>query len=249
VTARYLIRFDDLCPTMNWKIWTAIESILLEFNVHPILAVVPDNQDQGLEVDPPRTDFWSNVRQWQARGWSIGLHGYQHLWETEDAGIVGIARRSEFAGLSETAQQTKLQNAIAIFHKEGITPDVWVAPAHSFDKRTVTLLKRIGLSVISDGFALAPYRDSSGLMWVPQQLWKFRWRPSGVWTVCFHHNHWTSNDVVRFQTDLHKYCKHVTNLQTILAEDPQRRHGVLDNIYASAHMATISLRRQIGSTA
>src|SRR6478672_6653645 len=96
--AQYLIRFDDLCPTMNWQVWAEIETILLESRVSPILAVVPDNRDTALMVGPPRSDFWVEVRRWQQRGWTIGMHGYQHTYVTEEAGIVGIWPRSEFAG-------------------------------------------------------------------------------------------------------------------------------------------------------
>ncbi len=46
MTSKYLIRFDDLCPTMNWDMWSRIESVLLEHKISPLLAVVPDNQDR-----------------------------------------------------------------------------------------------------------------------------------------------------------------------------------------------------------
>ena len=54
--ARYLIRFDDICPMMNWRIWAEIEAILLEKKVKPILDVVPDNQDPHLIMDHPVPD-------------------------------------------------------------------------------------------------------------------------------------------------------------------------------------------------
>src|SRR5262245_38354882 len=73
--SRYLIRFDDICSTMNWLVWDAIESQLIRYAVRPILAVVPDNRDPNLIVDPPRSDFWERVRRWQSRGYTIALHG------------------------------------------------------------------------------------------------------------------------------------------------------------------------------
>ena len=97
---RYLVRFDDICPTMNWTVWRQVEEALVEEGVEPILAVVPDNRDPNLTFDWPEPRFWDRVRQWQARGWTIGMHGYHHRYETEDAGIVGRNRYSEFAGLS-----------------------------------------------------------------------------------------------------------------------------------------------------
>ncbi len=87
-SARYLLRFDDLCPTMNWKVWSEIETTLTELRFKPVLAVVPDNRDPVLRVDDPKQDFWERVRQWQARGWTIALHGFQHKYTAEHAGIV-----------------------------------------------------------------------------------------------------------------------------------------------------------------
>ena len=48
MAARYLIRFDDLCPSMNWTVWCEVESILQAAGIKPLLAVVPDNADPQL---------------------------------------------------------------------------------------------------------------------------------------------------------------------------------------------------------
>src|SRR5215472_8164987 len=97
--ARYLIRFDDICPTMNWVIWERVEKILVSTGIKPILAVVPDNQDPRLRAAEPNLDFWNKVRGWQSRGWTIGLHGYQHLASTRDGGVLKINKWGEFSGL------------------------------------------------------------------------------------------------------------------------------------------------------
>src|SRR5437868_6217961 len=94
---KYLLRFDDICPTMNWKVWSEIEASLVERSLKPILAVVPDNQDPALKVDRALDNFWERVRRWQARGWTIALHGYQHRYVTQHSGIVTVKKKSEFA--------------------------------------------------------------------------------------------------------------------------------------------------------
>ena len=48
--AKYLLRFDDLCPAMNWDTWSEIEVTLVRKGIKPLLAVVPDNQDATLKV-------------------------------------------------------------------------------------------------------------------------------------------------------------------------------------------------------
>ncbi|MGZ3443367.1 MAG: DUF2334 domain-containing protein, partial [Polyangia bacterium] len=92
--ARYLVRFDDICPGMNWPVWREIEKILVDADVKPLLAVVPSNEDAHLDVGPKEARFWDLVRGWQARGWTIGLHGYQHRYVTRQAGLVGLNERS-----------------------------------------------------------------------------------------------------------------------------------------------------------
>jgi predicted deacetylase len=240
--ARYLIRFDDICPTMNWEMWSRIEAVLLEQDIQPLLAVIPDNQDEKLRVAPAHSSFWQEVRRWQDQGWTIGLHGYQHRFVTQQSGIVGIQRRSEFAGVAASEQDEKLLRAVEIFRNNGVRPEVWIAPAHSFDWNTVTALQKLGIKAISDGFAIAPHTDSRGLLWIPQQLWKFRRRPFGVWTVCYHHNRWTDQQFDQFRRDVSEYRNTIADLPAVGAEYRQRRHTLLDSAYALAHSTALSWR-------
>jgi predicted deacetylase len=212
----YLVRFDDICPTMNWTAWEGIEAHLIRLNVHPILAVVPDNRDPHLMVEPARADFWEKVRHWQALGWTIALHGYQHVYVNGNSGLFSFADKSEFAGLSRQDQEDKLRKALAILAEQGVRADAWIAPAHSFDATTVEVLRRLGVSVISDGLWPWPYLDQGGTTWVPQQLWTFRRQGRGVWTVCNHHNDWTERKVAWFGKMLETYEPELTDLATIL---------------------------------
>ncbi|PYJ82831.1 MAG: hypothetical protein DME22_17315 [Verrucomicrobia bacterium] len=207
-TAKYLLRFDDLCPTMNWKLWSEIEAALTEHQLQPILAVVPDNQDPVLNVAPAVKDFWERVRQWQARGWTIGLHGFQHKYVATHAGIGTVRKKTEFAGLRAEEQSEKLRRGVEIFERQGIKSRVWIAPNNSFDATTVRLLSRFGIDIICDGNFRFPYvcpltpslspsdgetvRERGWMTWVPQQLSCLRLAPPGVWTVCYHHNRWTA---------------------------------------------------------
>jgi len=55
--AQYLLRVDDLCPTACAQRWQQFRSLIEEFRLQPILAVVPDNQDPELQVSPPDPAF------------------------------------------------------------------------------------------------------------------------------------------------------------------------------------------------
>lgn len=244
MSARYLIRFDDICPTMNWLMWLRVEAVLLEFGISPILAVVPENRDSKLVVAQPRTQFWEEVRKWQARGWTIGLHGYQHLYSNHSGGILGFTEKSEFADLSLPDQQTKLARASEIFRRESVTPEVWIAPSHSFDRSTLVALKRIGLQRISDGFALFPHTDADGMFWIPQQLWRFRWRPFGLWTVCFHHNSWSEQDFLRFRRAVQEKCAAITSFHFVKERYQSRPCRLWDRIYSKAHITALLMRRR-----
>jgi hypothetical protein len=215
-TAKYLVRFDDICPTMNWKVWSEIESALVEHGIKPILAVVPDNQDHKLQVDAPVVDFWERVRQWQARGWTIGLHGFQHKYVGERAGIVTPKKNTEFAGVPAAEQEEKLRQGVKIFEQNGITPRVWIAPSNSFDATTVDLLPRFGIRIICDGQFRFPFVCQREMFWVPHQIFNFRPAPSGVWTVCYHHNDWTEADLKRFRENLRLFHADLWSLDNVL---------------------------------
>jgi predicted deacetylase len=228
ITRRVLLRFDDICPTMRWDIWNEVEKVLVRTGVKPIVAVVPDNQDPDLTFDPPDATFWNRVRTWQENGWTIGLHGYQHVYVTKAAGMFGRMPCSEFAGLPADVQEAKLRSAVQIFREHNVVPELWVAPAHSFDANTLTALSNIGIRTVSDGYALYPYRDSRGITWIPQQVGRFRNLPFGVWTVCHHINDWTSREVAQFDHDLSNFTGHFTSVPDVLQDYRQRRRGWLD---------------------
>jgi len=227
MTAKFLIRFDDICPTLNWGKWARVESVLNLHDVKPMLAVVPDNRDPKLMVDPPNPDFWALVREWQARGWTIGIHGYQHAYTTVHAGLVGLNRYSEFAGLPYADQKQKIENALAILSKENVAAQAWIAPAHSFDSTTVGILVEKGVRIISDGFYFRPV-EKMGATWIPQQLWDFRNLRLGLWTVCFHPNDFSERSIIKLDRNLTAFRGAVISLSEVLLRYHPRPEGFLD---------------------
>jgi predicted deacetylase len=246
--ASYLIRFDDICPTMNWAIWEKVEETLVSLAVKPIMAVVPDNHDPQLRAGEANLKFWERVRGWQLRGWTIGLHGYQHLALTHDGGILRINRTAEFSGLPFDTQKAKLQRALAIFASMGVRPDVWVAPWHSFDGNTLRALRELGLHCLSDGFSLYPYLDSGGILRIPQQLWGLRRVPFGVWTVCVHTNLWSDHDVARFCSELRQFATAITDCHSVVSLYGSRRRHVADQLFSAVYPTALKIRRRLSPT-
>lgn len=239
--AKYLLRFDDVCPTMNWPLWDQVERLLVMRNIRPIVAVVPDNRDPTLNVAPERGDFWERVRDWQRRGWAIGWHGFQHVYESSNAGLVGINRRSEFADVSRSEQGRKLRLAYEIFSRHRVRPDVWVAPAHSFDRHTIELLRGFGVDVISDGFFIRPVLMLA-VLWIPQQLWSLRRMPLGLWTVCYHVNSWSARDLEGFERAINEFEGHFLCLADAL-KMPRRTRTTLDSVFAECYRNALLLKR------
>lgn len=242
MSALYIVRFDDICQEMNWGIWDEIEKILDNYQIKPIVAVVPSNADPFLKINKPKSDFWKRVKIWQEKGWAIGLHGFTHVYETRNPGIVGLNRRSEFAGLPLGVQQNKIDSAVKIFKENNINIDVWVAPAHSFDDNTILALNARGINVVSDGYFRRAV-NINGTIWVPQQLWRFKPKNSGLWTVCYHHNSWSDSDIKKFESDIKLFRDQIIKLKHVSLSENECVITIRDRLQALLWLKKIILLR------
>jgi predicted deacetylase len=243
----YLLRFDDMCATMNWHVWNQIESVLDLARIRPIVAVIPDNQDASLKVDVVNPLFWDRVRAWQEKGWTIALHGYQHRYVNSEPGLLGLSNKSEFAGLTYDEQHQKLESALIVFRRENVRVDAWIAPSHSFDELTLRNLRELGIKVISDGLWRRPVVDDNGLIWIPQQLWKFQKKSAGVWTICTHHNSWTTPDFANWSAGVVAYRDRISSVPEVLVNFGPREIRLTDRLHAAAAMLNIRMRHRLFS--
>lgn len=213
--AQYLLRFDDLCPTVTAERWRQFEALIEEFRLQPILAVVPDNQDPDLQISPPDPDFWERMRALEAAGATIGLHGYRHVCASGGRGLLGLHRRSEFAGVAAATQRAWIAAGLRILRGHGINPKMWVAPRHGFDADTLTVLREEGISLLSDGFARVPF-VRGGLTWIPQQLWGPVDQPAGLWTICVHPNTASASEIAALREFLAAHAAQFTSVDRAL---------------------------------
>ena len=217
MSARYLIRMDDACHTMDRHKWQLMEKTLDELGVKPIVAVVPDNQDPTLMLEPADGGFWDKVRIWQEKGWTIAMHGYTHLMHpTESVLLLPYYNRSEFAGLPYEEQAAKIKKSWQLFQAQGVEPKVWIAPAHCFDVLTLkAIYHETSISVVSDGIAWDVYYEHD-FFWIPQQLWALTERQSGLWTVCLHPNMMTEESIISLgQTIQGQFHDSITTFQDV----------------------------------
>lgn len=205
---RYLIRLDDACPTMNKERWDRMESILDKYDVKPMVGIVPDCKDEMLMVDDYDSNFWRKAYDWQAKGWAIALHGYDHCY-ISDKGMEGLNplwKRSEFAGVPIDIQCEKIKRGLAIIKEHGLEPKYFFAPSHTFDMNTLlTLKKESNIRAISDTIAIKPYQMNDFII-IPQLGGHCtRMLLPGVWTFCLHPNMMTEANFIQTESFLKRY--------------------------------------------
>lgn len=212
---QYLIRLDDACPTMHLERWTRMEDILNKYGIRPMIGIVPENLDDKLKQSPYDNSFWTKARKWQSKGWTLALHGLNHIYHKSKGGLNPLWDRSEFVGLSYDEQFAKLTAGKSILENNGLNIEWFFAPSHTFDANTIIALKTIGIHRISDTIALKPYRDSE-MVYVPQIGGKCRrmlW--GGVYTFCFHPNTMTDKAFSSLDYFLAKHKKDFIGFEDI----------------------------------
>ena len=217
IPAQYLLRFDDLCPTMSRHSWSRFADLIARHKLRPILAVVPDNRDPDLMIDDPDPDFWEGMRSLESAGATIAMHGFRHLCRSTGKSILSLHRNSEFAGIDETTQRQWIREGLAILRGRGLSPRLFVAPRHGFDHVTLSALVDQGLGILSDGLAVRPFtRDE--VIWIPQQLWEPVQKHFGLWTICIHSNTAPAEFAERLGMFLENSSERVTSLAQILKD-------------------------------
>lgn len=203
--AKYIIRIDDICPTINGSTWNSIVKILNKYDIKPIIAVIPDNRDKKFLENRYNSNFWNEVKEYQKNGWMIGLHGYDHVYITKKSGLLGISANSEFVGLDYDAQYEKIRKGKRIFEQYNIRVDTFVAPSHSIDKHTIRALKNSGIHLISDGLLIRPFYWHN-IKWLPCQMWDcIKYKNSGIYTVCIHVTGWDKKQILEFEKNIIKF--------------------------------------------
>lgn len=192
--AKFVIRLDDICPTMDHAKFARARAFFEAAGVRPLMGIVPDNHDPDLQIDAADPDFWPTMRGLKAEGWGISQHGYQHKIHTGDYGLLGISPRSEFAGRTLEQQQSDLAKGLEILTDEGLGTDIFMAPFHSYDRATLTALKSLGFKRLTDGYGLFPWREH-GLRFVPQLFERPANFGLGTYTMCLHLNNMSMGDI------------------------------------------------------
>lgn len=189
-----LIRFDDICPTMNWQQWERAHELLDKYNIKPLIGVIPDCKDPDLAIEKSYDDFWKYIKELQKKGFTIAMHGYQHVFTSNRRGILTTRKASEFAGHTLEEQIEKIRKGKDIFKKHGIETDVFFAPAHSYDENTIKALSACGFKYVSDGKSSRAYKWH-GIKFLPCRNSGSSFREGEKYsTSIFHVHEWTKEN-------------------------------------------------------
>lgn len=239
---RVLIRLDDFTPNRNRERWREVGAILDDLRVRPLVAVVPEDRYFGSA--PTTMEFWDSVRELQAKGWSIGMHGETHLVKPIPAGTrreISFATKSEFIGLTLEAQLAKLRRAWAIFLANDVRPVAFVAPNHGFDSTTVEALRLHGaMRLVSDGISWRISR-SRGLIWLPQFDWKIPRLRFGFRTACLHPSTMSGSEMARFAREARAVRRSCIGVEDI-DPDAVGTRGVVDLAFAKAFQLYMNMK-------
>ena len=195
------IRMDDITPNMDWEKFNRFKALLDEYDIKPLIGVVPDNADPHLNIcESFELDFWDYVKDLQNAGWIIAMHGMSHIYTTLKGGMFPLNNFSEFAGLPYDEQLELLGYGVDIFNSHGIETDIFMAPAHSYDVNTLSALKSLGFTKITDGFGNEPYYYR-GMTFYPISFKRSRTLKGGEGysTFVYHANEMNDKDFESFE--------------------------------------------------
>jgi predicted deacetylase len=158
------IRLDDVTPGMDRGKFIKFKKLLDDAGVKPLIGVVPDNRDSMLnidcmlDIDSVEATFWDEVKSLRNDGWTIAMHGLHHVYSTRSGGLFPLNHLSEFAGRHYEDQARDIAEGRRILEEvHGISTDIFMAPAHSYDRNTLRALRQNKFSRITDGFGTDPY--------------------------------------------------------------------------------------------
>jgi len=227
------IRLDDITPDMDWNNFNRIEKILDSAGIKPLIGVVPFNQDDNLKrADKPLTDeeFTKYLANKKTKGWTIALHGYNHLYSNKKMGIFPLNNFSEYAGKSVETQLRMLSEGRAKLSSWGIDTDIFMTPAHTYDKNTLKALVAAGFTKVTDGFGKAPYiRDGLSFYPISKRQSECTSEAEGYTTLVLHTNTMDEQDIQNFERKLVENRDHFINYSDYLEVEVTKR-GAIGNL-------------------
>ena len=203
---------------MNIKKFYRMKSILDQYHIKPLIGIVPDNKDENLNKGEEIKEFWQEVLKLSKEGWTIGMHGYRHVYDSCERGRVDARHLSEFAGHDYEVQLDRIQAGKEILKEHGLMVDLFFAPGHSFDKSTIKALKEAGFKYISDGRSTWTYRYQE-VYFIPCKKYRLDFHPKGIVTNCLHTNNMNEDDFEQIVGYIKRYRNDIIDFSEVMKMD------------------------------
>tara|TARA_B100001059_G_C17721391_1_gene520915 strand:+ start:71 stop:844 length:774 start_codon:yes stop_codon:yes gene_type:complete len=212
-----IIRIDDIAENMNWNLMEKCEILFDEYNIKPVLGVIPNNRDVELMNHERKDNFWDIVRSWRQKGWEISMHGNNHVYDkkTYKKDYFNYGGGSEFFGHDYEVQKTKIKNGLKKFEREKVKIRTFFAPNHTYDNNTFKALYDSGIKNVLDGYGLMPYKKY-GLNFIPQLFYRVFLLPFGIQSTQIHLNYWMEEDFKKFERFVINNHKKIISFDQVL---------------------------------
>ncbi|MBQ0027065.1 MAG: DUF2334 domain-containing protein [Lachnospiraceae bacterium] len=227
------IRLDDITPDMDPEKYKKVEKILDDNGICPLIGVVPFNEDENLKRSSERltdSEFAEYIKGRLDKKWVVALHGYNHVYTTGKMGIFPLNNFSEYAGVPYEKQLEMLKKGKDKLAEFGVQTDIFMTPAHTYDKNTLKALVDAGFSRVTDGFGSGPY-IRKGLTFYPisRKRKECISDKKGYTTLVLHTNTMEDSDIERFENMIRDNREHFINYCDYLEVEAVSR-GALGNI-------------------
>lgn len=238
---KYILRLDDASEKRDVGKWDRIELLLDKYDIKPLVGVIPKCEDPMMDKYPVDDDFWNRVRAWKDKGWTIAMHGYRHVYDTNDGGINPVNNFSEFAGHPLDVQRERIKKGVGMFREHGIEPEIFFAPGHTFDNNTLEALRlESNIKIISDTVAWDVY-TKDGFTFIPQQSGRVRRLPFKTTTFCYHPNTVADEDIEELENSIKKYKPLFSDVGII--NQSMRKKGVIDYLLSVTYLGRHKVKR------
>lgn len=219
------VRMDDITPDMDWEKFEAFKTILDKYNIKPLLGIVPDCRDAHLHKTEDVPDFFDRMKKLKEEGCVLAMHGYRHLYGTKRGGLFPLNHFSEFAGFSYEKQKNMIALGKQILNENGIETDIFMAPAHSYDGKTLKALKENGFTKITDGFGKSPYLWRGMTFYPISFLMQKSLEPSeGTTTMVVHINETSDEEMKHYEELFEEHKEQLLSYEEFMKETPVKRN-------------------------
>ena len=242
------IRMDDITPDMDFEKFHRVKKMLDTYQIKPLIGVVPFNRDSVLTCAPVMEDFPGFLKGLRSEGFEIALHGCYHLYTTKKRGLFPLNNFSEYAGVSYEEQVEMIRKGSAQLREWGMETDIFMAPAHTFDKNTLKALKNSGFKALTDGFGKMPY-FRSGLVFYPIAAKRSDCfsDKQGYTTLVLHSNMMDDRDFEILETQLRDNCEKLISYGEYRKVEAQKRLCIghfIEYWIATAKFSLVRLRKR-----